>query len=626
MLHELFIDIETYSSVDLKKCGAYRYSESPDFDIMMAAYALDDEPVQIALGMDRVFEIPGLWDPSIIKVAHNAAFERICFSRIMPDDGYNPEPALFMDPRDFLDTQALAGEKGYPQKLEYLAPALGVQEKDSAGIHLINFFCKPDRNGKRRRPEDHPEKWQQFIRYCMQDVETLRDVRRALGEWPTEMEREIWISDQLINDAGIPVDLDMVRKAVDVASYNAFEQDLQFVELTGVKNPNSGPQIHKWLQSQAVILPNLQSDTIDDYLLTNDNVSSTVREALELKQELALVASKKFTAALQRTSADGRLRGAFHFFGAHTGRWAGRGVQLQNLPRQSLAAKTDTDAEIDAKIQNAVDTLMTDGSADAFTLKALVRSMFTGPFTVVDYSAIEARVVSWLAGEEWALQAFRDGRDIYVETAERMGGLSRQEGKVAVLALGYGGGINALRIMGAEGNDAKLQFLVDQWRAANPQIKNYWRELEEAFRYGDRAVGDHIYVTKDGADRLVQLPSGRAVAYHGLKGKMSPTPWGEMRMKINYQSPQMAGRRIWTWGGTLTENITQAVARDVLAEAIVRLHAKGHEIVGHVHDEVLVLGTPSIEEITEIMVDPPAWSAGLPINAEGFQCPRYRKG
>lgn len=622
---ELFVDIETYSSVDLKKCGAYRYSESPDFDIMMAAWAIDDDPVQIALGMDQVFEIPGLWTPDFLKVAHNAAFERICFSRIMPEDGFDPEPPKYMDPRQFLDTQALAGEMGYPQKLEFLAKALGVQEKDSAGVHLINFFCKPDRNGRRRRPEDHPEKWQQFIKYCMQDVETLRDVRRKLGDFPTEIEREVWIADQLINDAGIPVDLDMVRAAVDAAAYNAFEQDLQFIELTGVKNPGSLPQIHSWLASEAVHLPNLQGDTIEEYLERNTDVSSKVREALELKQELALVASKKYTAALQRTSPDGRLRGAFHFFGAHTGRWAGRGVQLQNLPRQSLAAKGDTDEVVDGKIQSAVDALKTGNGADAFTLKALVRSMFVGPLTVVDYSAIEARVVSWLAGEEWALQAFRDGRDIYVETAERMGGLSRQEGKVAVLALGYGGGVQALRQMGAEGTDEKLKFLRDQWRDANPRIKSYWYELEDAFRHGG-AAGEFINVEKDGSDRYVRLPSGRAVVYHNLKGKMVTNEWGQARMQINFASPKALGLRTRTWGGTLTENITQAVARDVLAEAMIRLQSKGHEIVGHVHDEVLVLGTPSIEEITEIMVDPPEWSTGLPIDAEGFQCPRYRKG
>lgn len=620
---ELFIDIETYSSRNLKKVGAYVYTESPDFDIMMAAWAIDDDPVQIALAHEDIYSIPGLWDPRVTKVAHNAAFERICFSA-MGRGMLECDPGKYLDPRQFLDTQALAGEWGYPQKLEHLAKVLGVSEKDSAGTLLINFFCKPDRNGKRRRPEDHPEKWEKFIRYCMQDTETLREVRRALGEWPTPMEREFWIADQLINDVGLPIDTDLAHSAVEASKDNAFAQDVEFVMLTGVSNPNSGPQVTKWLRSNGVNLPNLQSDTIDDALL-DPEIKPEIRRGLELKQELALVAAKKFNAATERTSADGRLRGAFHFFGAHTGRWAGRGVQFQNLPRQSLAAKTDTDAEVDAKIQAAVDKMKAGESVDAFTLKALVRSMFIGPFTVVDYAAIEARVVSWLAGEAWALQAFRDGRDIYVETAERMGGLSRQEGKVAVLALGYNGGVKALRRMGAEGTDAKLEFLRDQWREANPKIVEFWRQMEDSFRNGG-PVGDFITVEKDASDRLVRLPSGRAVVYHNLKGKMEVDDWGRPRMRLNYASPMAPGLRTWTYGGKLTENITQAVARDVLAEAILRLHAEGHEIVGHVHDEVIIYGTPSLEGVIETMVVPPKWSTGLPIHAEGFQAPRYRKG
>lgn len=620
-MKKLWLDLETRSRVNLKKSSVYRYVEpGSDFKILMCSWSRDKKTVQTAFTEKEIRAIPGLFDDDVLKIAWNSSFERISLS------AFSGLPVgRYLNPEAFDDPMVIAAERGYPQKLEFAARVLGAQDKDSAGTRLINLFSKPNRKGEFNDEHSHPKEWAEFVAYCEQDVRTLIDLDERLGGWPAPGERERWIADQRVNDAGIPVDVKMAEIAVQTAEDNAFGQDVEFMQLTGVSNPNSGVQVIKWLREQGLQIDNLQAKTVDALLL-DPELDPTVQQVLELRQELALVAAKKFLAATERVNSDGRLRGAFHFFGAHTGRWAGRGVQLQNLPRATLAAKDDSDEVVDAKIQAAVDDLKAGRGADAYTLKALVRAMFTGPFTVVDYSAIEARVVAWLAGEEWALQAFRDGRDIYVETAERMGGLSRQEGKVAVLALGYGGGVQALRQMGAEGSDDKLKFLRDQWREANPSIKGYWRELESAFRYGDRAVGDHIYVLKDGADRYVQLPSGRSVGYHRLKGKMEQTPWGEAKMRISYASPQIAGRRVWTWGGTLTENITQAVARDVLAEAIVKLQAHGHEVVGHVHDEALILGTPSIEEISEIMVDPPEWSTGLPIAAEGFQCPRYRKG
>lgn len=624
MSRELFIDIETYSDVDLKKNSVYRYTESPVFEIMMAAWAEDDGPVQLALGAEEIAAIPGLFDDRVEKVAHNAAFERVCFSVLSRavlagELGFSAREALrrfgYLDPEQWTDTAALAAEWGYPRKLEHLAAVLGGEQKDTAGTHLINFFCKPDRNGNRRRPEDHPEKWQQFKDYCVQDVETLRDVRRKMGGWPTETERAVYMADQRINDRGIPVDVELAAHAVDMAAVNAVGQKAEVIELTGVENPNSNPQMLGWLQEQGVAVANLQAATVEALLA--GELDPTVRRVLELRQELALVASKKFSAAISRTSSDGRLRGAFQFAGAHTGRWAGRGVQLQNLPREKLDTELDTLAAIlDLKL--GFDT-------DARTLKALVRAMFTGPFTVVDYAAIEARVVAWLAGEQWALDAFALGRDIYVETAERMGGLTRSEGKVAVLALGYNGGVNSLRVMGAQGSDEKLQFLVTQWREANPAIVNLWREMGDSFRFGG-PVGEHLYIEKDGADRLVRLPSGRAVVYRGLKARWVHK-WGKRVQVISFASTKAPGLREDTYGGKLTENITQAVARDVLADALLRLEARGYEAVGHVHDEILVLGADasSVERVKAVMVEPSPWAAGLPIAAEGFTCARYRK-
>jgi len=605
----LYVDIETFSSVDLRKANVYSYAADPQFQILMVAWAVDDGPVQIALNPREIDAIPGLFDPDVEKVAHHASFERICFSEYLRRNDI-PIPG-FLDPAEWTCTMALAAEWGYPRSLSKLAVALGAEEKDEAGTRLINLFCKPNRKGERTMPRDKAADWEAFINYCIQDVATLRDVHKKLGGWPTEMERRVYLADQAINDRGILVDTELAECAIEAAELNKTTQTREVIELTGVENPGSNPQMLAWFDSQNFRMPNMQASTVTEKLEAEDTPPK-VRRVLELRQELALVAAKKYTAALERVNEDGRLRGSFQFFGAHTGRWAGRGVQLQNLPSATMETETDTHlAILDLKLGNG---------ANAHDLKALVRAMFTGPFTVVDYAAIEARVISWLAGEEWALQAFRDGRDIYVETGQRMGGMSRKEGKVAVLALGYNGGVGSLRAMGAEGSDEHLQILVNQWRRANPAIVNLWREMEDAFRNGG-TVGDYMSVEKDGADRLVRLPSGRAVVYHDLRARWTEK-WGKRVQVISFADAN--GGRTDTYGGRLSENVTQAVARDILAEALVRLHDAGHDVVGHVHDEILVQGG-TVEEVSSIMTEVPAWAEGLPISAAGFQCARYRK-
>lgn len=618
----LYIDIETYSRVDIKKSSVYKYATDADFQILMAAYALDDEPVRLAVGAAAISSIPGLWDADVLKVAHNAAFERVCFSEHLRQQGDGCGSQQYLDPAEWDDTMALAAEWGYPKSLDHLAKALGAEQKDGAGTALINWFCKPDRNGKRRMPEDHPEKWQQFCDYCVQDVVALRDIAQRLPGWPTATERQVWLVDQHINDRGIHVDVEMAQAAVTTAADNQMLDELEMMRLTGIANPGSNVQLLAWLQAQGVGVGNLQAATVTD-LLQDDDLAPTVRRVLQLRQELALVAAKKYTAALDRVNDDHRLRGSFAFFGAHTGRWAGRGVQLQNLPSATLGAKDASDAEIETAIAAGVLDLLLGTGASAHTLKALVRAMFVGPFTVVDYAAIEARVVAWLANEQWALGAFADGRDIYVETAERMGGMTRKEGKVAVLALGYNGGVNSLRAMGAEGSDKALQRLVTQWRNANPAIVGLWAEMDEAFKQGG-PVGEHLVVEKDGSDRLLRLPSGRAVVYHDLRQRWKDGPYGRQRV-VSFADPKGPGFRTDTYGGRLVENVTQAVARDILAEAIVRLHQRGHRVVGHVHDEVLVEGG-TVRDVVRVMVEPPAWTKGLPLAAEGYTCKRYRKG
>lgn len=608
---KLYIDIETRSRVDLKKFGVYKYTECPDFKILMASYAYDDGPVQTAIGQAEAMSISGLFDPEVEKVAHNAQFERVCFSRA---DGTG-----WMDPSEWRDTQALAAEYGHPVGLDSVARAVGAPLKDGAGKKLIQLFCVPRRDGGWNDATTHPMEWLDFIAYCEQDVETLREVDRRVGKWPSLMERRVWESDQRINDNGMLIDVDLARVAEEASLANTVDMMRESVEITGLENPNSVQQIGRWLGEQGVALPNMQAETVEEALA--GDLPDNVRRVLELRQELALAAASKFTTALTTVSPDGRVRGGFRFFGAHTGRWAGRGLQPQNLPRAAFQTEAETSAAI-------LDLKMGLG-ASQLTLKKLVRPLFLGPLTVVDYAAIEARVVAWLAGEEWALQAFRDGRDIYVETAERMGGLSRSQGKVAVLALGYNGGVNSLRAMGAEGEDAELWEMVKVWRAANRRITKFWENLGNAVEEGGR-VGQHVRVARHGSSMKIRLPSGRAIHYHQLKWErfrvVDPkTKKTVMKEGWRYADPK-SPRRIGTYGGRLTENVTQAVARDIMAEALVRLHDHGYAVAAHIHDEILIEGEHDVDTISKIMCEIPSWAEGLPLDGEGFVCQRYRKG
>jgi DNA polymerase len=608
----LYIDIETRSRTDLKKLGVYRYTEDPDFSILMAAWSVDGGPVQTALGHEEILAIPGLLDPRVIKVAHNAGFERVCLGVLAES---------LLEPEQWLDTMALASEYGYPVSLDALAKALGATPKDSAGTKLVKLFTVPNRDGSWNDATTHPLEWLDFIAYCEQDVDTMIEVHRLLGDWPTPMERQVWCADQRINDRGMRIDLELCRLAAWAVTENKDADKEEFTALTGVDNPASVQQVMAWAQEVGLGLPNLRSETIQAAVDDPDTHPDHVR-VLELRQDLALAAGGKFTAALDVVSPDDRIRGGFRFFGAHTGRWTGQRVQPQNLPRATV---DDPEAAI-------LDLKMGLG-ADPHTLKALVRSMFIGPLTVVDYASIEARVVAWLANEEWALEAFREGRDIYVETATRMSTpstpLTRFQGKVAVLALGYNGGVNSLRAMGAEGDNDTLQRLVNVWRRANPRIVKLWEQMQDAVDVGGR-VGPHLKITRRGDSMKMHLPSGRAIHYHGMKWERYVVIDDKTGKKIfkegyRYNDPKRGGARIGTYGGRLVENATQAIARDVLAEALVRLDEAGYTVVGHVHDEVIV-ESEDLEEITRIMTETPRWGRGLPLDAEGFVCDRYRKG
>ena len=621
MTGTLWIDIETRSRTDLTKTGVYRYVEDPDFAILMASWSTDGETVNSSFGND-IIDIPGLWSPKVTKVAHNAQFERVCFSKL-----YGWSPDRYLPPEQYRDTQAIAAELGFPQSLAKLAKALGAEEKDEAGTRLINLFCKPNRQGGWNGPDTHPMEWLDFIAYCEQDTATLIDVDRRLeayGGWPTETERRLFMADQRINDRGIAIDTDLARRAVRVGALNQAEQKERVTELSGVDNPGSVPQMMAWARREGLGLQSMRAEEVEKAL--SGDLRPDHREVLELRQELALAAPAKFSAALD-AHVGGRLRGTLKFFGAHTGRWAGRGTQVQNLPRASFKE--------DWEVEEAIMALGMGEQLSSEELKKLVRPMFIGPFAVVDYAAIEARVIAWLAGEEWALEAFRAGRDIYVETAQRMGGLTRAEGKVAVLALGYNGGANSLRAMAGEGtiggltDDELYEAYIWPWREANAAIVRLWKLLENRMASGGE-VGPLLAWEKEGKrDRLLRLPSGRAIAYRNCrretrrkfndrKGK-----WEE-REVLTFASPQ--GFRVDTYGGRLAENATQAVARDVLAEAVIRLEDAGYEVVAHVHDEILVETFDDWHDVQRIMVTPPAWADGLPIDGEGFNTYRYKKG
>jgi DNA polymerase len=328
---ELFIDIEAYSGTDLKKSGAYRYVEDPDFRILMIGYAFGDDPVELVDGVDVdiwLAETTELLNGDIVKIAHNAAFERVCFSRAL-----GLPTGRYLDPLQWHDTMAIAAERAYPQKLERLAPALGAEDKDSAGTRLINIFCTPNKAGVRTLPAEKPEDWEAFKAYCIQDVSTLRDVHHKLGGWPTPMERSIFYADQLINDRGLRIDVPMARAAYSASRLNHLEQKEEFTELSGVENPASVPQVQAWVAEQGLskLLPTLRAEHVEKAL--RKDLQPAQRRVLELRQELALAAPGKFRSALESVGGDGRLRGTFRFHGAHTGRWAGRGVQPHNLPR-----------------------------------------------------------------------------------------------------------------------------------------------------------------------------------------------------------------------------------------------------------------------------------------------------
>ena len=645
MLVLMGIDIETYSSAPLPKCGVYRYCDAPDFEILLFSYAFDDEPVQtIDLASSETLPkeaISALGDPNIIKAAYNAQFERVCLSRYL---------GHWLDPHQWRCTMVMAAYLTLPGRLADAAVALGTTEKKmEEGKDLIRYFsvpCKPTKtNGGRTRnlPADAPEKWAVYKQYNAQDVETERAIRKALEKYPLpEQEWELYALDQQINDRGVRVDKKLVKNAIAVDA--AFSQAAcqRAKELTGLENPGSVNQLKAWLADQDMPMESLAKKIVQEKAAQTDGI---VSELLNLRLELSKTSVKKYEAMARCVCRDGRVHGLLQFYGANrTGRWAGRLVQAQNLPQNHLP-----DLELAREIVKSGDEELLDAlfASVPGTLSELIRTAFIPRdgcrFLVADFSAIEARVLAWLANEEWVLEEFRGKGKIYEATASRMFHVPqesiikgnpnyayRQKGKQATLSCGYGGGVSALKAMGAKMPEEEMQPLVDAWRAANPNIVAFWSALDRAARTVIRRktsahVGKVTLYWQD--DKMfMRLPSGRNLCYQ------SPhfTENGFGSDAIGYYAPNAAGQMVVqeTFGGKLAENATQAIARDILAHALLTLEKNGYPVVFHVHDEAVIekpTGQGSLEEACRLMAIAPDWAKDLPLRADGYECAYYRK-
>ena len=647
----LWIDIETYSPVDLAKAGVYKYTEHPDWRILMCSWALNDDKVQRAEGHEAILEIPGLFDGQILKIAHNASFERVNLSRLK---NRGRKGGKFLPPEQFFDTAALARTWGLPASLEDFAISVGAEEKDEAGTRLINLFSKPNRKGEKVAKEERPDDWAAFGAYCDQDVETMRDAAKRLGRDFPRGERAVYEVDQRINDRGVRVDVELARAAERCFKDNRTEALKEIEKIAGVDNGNSVAQLRTWLKSRGVDTEDLRKDTVEELL--EGEIPDDVRRVLTLRQECAVSAAAKFTAAIRATNDDGRLRGTMQYFGASTGRFAGRLIQFQNLARDGFKAAGggyDTQAE-----EAAVGRLLEGGSVPSPELKKLIRPLLMGPFVVCDYSSIEPRVLAWLAGEQWMIDAFNNNEDIYVATADKLGGpergFDRQHGKVMVLSCGYRGGVGAALKMGGRKIMPKgtpedilrkeLQAIINNWRDKSPAVRRFWSQLERILYTGGGVDTGLVSIEVKGQDRYVWLPSKRPIVYRGLTRRwrqpldVDGTPLGPARLVPHVLNTGGDRARVPykpLHGGIITENIVQAVARDILVAALRRLEEAGWPVVTHIHDEV-VCEIPAdrrgmseealVNEVSEIMCRPPSWADDdLVIKAAGYTCQRYHK-
>lgn len=651
-MKHLHIDIETRCKLDVGDVGVYRYAEDPTFSIILFAYSWNDGPVTVLDMSADTFpgeSIPvdvwlALTDPNVLKIAHNANFEYVCIGTYF---------GLRLELSQWFCTMIAAAYLGLPLGLDKIGQVLGLSEqKDTRGKSLITFFCKPCKPTKKNRgrtlnlPEHDPEKWAEFKEYNAQDVRTEKEIYAYVSRFPglPDREREYWILDQIINATGITVDREFIEAAIE--TNKRFTKDVhdEIVNLTGVDNPNSLPQLKRWLfQELGYEVHSLGKDYLTD-AIDGALLPKHVERVLRLRQFTSKTSIAKYDTMLAYAQKDGRIRGLLQFYGANrTGRFSGRGVQVQNLKR---TLKKGLLTAREAVVKDIADLLYDDvpDVISKLTRTALVASEGCS-LVVSDFAAIEARVVAWLAGEDWVLDVFNTHGKIYEATAANMFNVPlemitkesdlRAKGKVATLALGYQGATGALITMGAlrEGLDeAELPALVSAWRSANPRIVKLWREVEGAAKHVIKNKTSYVlrkpYCTiKFSYDRgylFIELPSGRRLAYYGVsvdKGRLSY--WGIDQTK-----------KIWckqdTYGGSLVENITQAVARDCLCDAMLRIYRAGYPILMHVHDEIICETTDinaanALEKMNSVMKVAPLWAKHLPLKGDGYISKYYKK-
>lgn len=665
----LNIDIETYSSYDLKKVGVYKYVEAPDFDILIFAYSVDDGPtqtVELALGEkipSRILE--ALLDGKVLKKAFNAQFERVALSEYLRNQYYEIASYHesftslgYLNPKQWRCTMVDAMKAGLPGSLEQAAKVLKLDEqKDTAGTALINYFskpCKPTKaNGQRTRnlPEHDMEKWRAFVEYCRQDVETEKAIGKAvvpylnIGSKSDRLEQMLYALDQEINDRGILLDMKLVEGALAIDE--AYKDKLMKLgqQITGLDNPNSPKQLLEWFQEQGLELPNLTKDTVKKALKKADG---SIKTMLEIRQELSKTSTAKYVAMKNAVCRDGRVRGLLQFYGAsRTGRWAGRLVQVQNLPRNKI-----NDLELARDLVKDVNLEGLEMLYDKvpFVLSELIRTAFVASdgktFAISDFSAIEARVIAWLADEVWRIKVFETHGKIYEASASQMFGVPieqihkgsplRDKGKIAELALGYQGGVNAMISMGALEmglNEEELPGIVEAWRESNQNIVRLWWDAERAAMNAINNPSDIIQFRKGILMRMwhgaliIQLPSGRWLIYQDAK--IRDHQKFEGKKEIIFKGIDGTSKKFTTqatYGGKLVENMVQAIARDCLAYALLRLDKENYELVMHVHDEAVMESKPdTICTIEEIMGRSISWGKGLPLEADGFESKFYKK-
>ena len=675
-MHRLNIDLETFSSAPIPKTGAYRYVDSPDFEILLFAYSLDGGPVDV-IDVASGENVPewlerALHSPEYIKYAYNAPFEFACLSKV-----YGP-----MEPSQWRDTMLHGLYAGYTAGLEATGRALGLPEdkqKLSTGKALIRYFCVPCKatkaNGGRTRnlPQHDPDKWRLFKEYNAQDVVAEMEIGRRLSAFPVpDFVQKQWETDLRINTRGVAVDMSFTHGALDVGRATTADLTAEAVRISGLNNPNSIKQLTEWLNNATEIdcgydeesgtyvkIANLKKETVNE-LLAMDSITGDTRRMLEIRQELGKTSTKKYDAIETCVCSDGRVRGLLQFYGANrTGRWAGRLVQVQNLPRTYIGHLDLARSYVKERKRDHL-KLVYGNVAD--TLSQLIRTAFIAtPGNVLidaDFSAIEARVIAWLANENWRLEVFRTTGKIYEASAAMIYGVPvetivkghenyslRQRGKVAELALGYQGGVGAMRRMDVshaldDMSDDQVQEIVDNWRRASPHIRDLWYEVENAavdvITYGGFAVTHGLKLSREtdliqGTTVLtIQLPSGRKLYY--VNPQLTQNKWGAP--SISYYGVDQTSKKwkaVETYGGKLVENCVQAIARDCLAGAIERLEAAGFPIVFHVHDEVVIDIAPfaddetMLKKVTGIMTEPIPWAQGLPLGADGWVGTFFKK-